>query len=97
MMWLKNFRAHRLCGSGLPTRFASCLPRFALLLDLRKTRRQPTLLTGVLNLQFKTSFLATGMACLPQRHLEGARRAGHSRGGRRAVAVAGSEAQHAAG
>ena len=89
MMWLKNFRVHRLCGSGLPTRFASCPPRFALLLDLRKTRRQPTRLTDVPNLQFKTSFQATGMACLLQRSQGGARRAGDMSGGRCAVAVAG--------
>ena len=54
----------RSCWSGFPTRFATCPPRFALLLDLRKTRRQPTLMTDVLDFEFKTSFPAADMACL---------------------------------
>ena len=43
MMCLPNFFVHYLCGNGLAARFASCPPRFALLLDLRKTHSQPAL------------------------------------------------------
>ena len=79
---------------GLPARFATCPPRFALLLDLRKTRRQPALEAFVkTGKTFNTNTqVATGMACLPQRSQGGGRRPGDMSGGRRAVAVADSAA-----
>ena len=76
--------------SGLAARFASCPPRFALLLDLRKTRSQPALLATVYDfkIKLKTFCAATGMACLPQRNQGGAQSAGDIRGGRCAMAIA---------
>ena len=41
-MSLSMLRLHN-CQSGLAARFASCLPPFGLLLDLRKTHTQPAL------------------------------------------------------
>ena len=60
---------------GLSTRFATCPPRFALLLDLRKTRWQPTLqlVTLVLKNLHANLWAATGMVCLPQRSQGGGR------------------------
>ena len=76
--------------SGLPTHLATCPPRFALRLDLRKTRQQPALGTVAWPLKkLNTSpLLATGTACLPQRSQGGARRAGDMSGGGCAVSVA---------
>ena len=78
----------RLLRSGLAARFATCPPRFALLLDLRKTHNQPALV-DVVSSAPKNAVLATVMACLPQRNKGGGRRPGDIRGGRYAVAVAG--------
>ena len=75
---------------GLPTRFASCPPALGLLLDLRKTRRQPTLEVGVgasKNLN-ATLRVAAGMAGLSQRSQGGARRPEDMSGGRCAVPIA---------
>ena len=74
--------------SGLAARFASCPPRFALLLNLRKTHSQPALLSPVSYLQIKNHLLATDMVCLPKRSQGGARSAGDMSVGRRAVADA---------
>ena len=84
---------------GLSTRFATCPPRFALLLDLRKTRRQPTLQAFVkTGKTFNTNTqVATGMAGLPQRSQGGGRRPEDMSGGRRAVSVADSCAHKATG
>ena len=82
--------SHRGVLRGLPTRFATCPPRFALLLDLRKTRQQPSLGTVALPLKTPNTnpLLATGVAYLPQRSQGGAQRAGDMSGGRCAVSVA---------
>ena len=84
-----NFMLRTLWGSGLAARFASCPPRFALLLDLRKTRNQPTLVDVVSGAQNNTPSAATGMACLLQRSQGGGRRPGDMSGSRYAVAFAG--------
>ena len=75
--------------NGLAARFASCPPRFALLLDLRKTHSQPALFELASIAWNKKLALATGMACLLQRSQGGARSAGDMSGSRCAVAVAG--------
>ncbi len=86
---MNTLKLRHVRGSGLAARFASCPPRLALLLNLRKTRSQPALFEMVSYALSKTSFLATGMACLPKRSQGGARSAGDMSGGRYAVAVAG--------
>ena len=75
--------------SGLAARFASCPPRFALLLDLRKTHSQSALFEMVSIAWNKKLDLATGMACLLQRSQGGARSVGDMSVGRCDVADAG--------
>ena len=82
---------HRVRWSGLAVRFDSCPPRFALVLDLRKSHNQPALDGMVSQALSETSFLVTGMACLPQRSQGRGRRTGDIKVGRHAVAVAGLE------
>ena len=81
---------HPSISRGLPTRFATCPPRFALLLDLRKTHRQPALEVLVMTGKgFNANPpVATGMACLPKRSQGGGRRPGDMSGGRCAVPIA---------
>ena len=80
----------RLWRTGLAARFASCPPRFALLLDLRKTHNQPALFEMVSYALRKTSFLVPGMVCLLPRSQGGGQRPGDMSGSRYAVAVEGS-------
>ena len=82
--------------SGLAARFASCPPRFVLLLTLRKTHSQPALLSPVSYLQIKNHLLATDMVCLPKRSQGGARSAGDMSVGRRVLAVVGLDAHSVA-
>ena len=91
---MKTLNAFAVClrrsrWSGLAARFATCPPRFALLLDLRKTHNQSALFEMIFYALCKTYFLATGTACLPKRSQGGARRAGDMSIGRYAVPVAG--------
>ena len=67
MIRLRMLTVYRLRWSGLAARFASCPPRFALLLDLRKTHNQPALVELISVVLKNTLAIATGTACLPQR------------------------------
>ena len=77
-----------MCWSGLAVRFASCPPRFALLLDLRKTHSQPALVELISVALKNTLAISTGTAFLPQRSQGGGRRTGDMSGGGYAVTVA---------
>ena len=69
----------------MPGCSATCPPRFALLLDLRRTPGQTAL--GSPFTAFVKPFPATGVACLPQRNQGGAQRAEDIRGRRYDLAV----------
>ena len=88
-------RLRRVGGSGLPARFATCPPRFALLLDLRKTRNQPALLTTVSDFKIQNLLSSNGhgvsAAAKSRRRAKGP---GDMSGSRYAVAVAGQGARH---
>ena len=79
---MKNFVFFRMGGSGLPSHFASCPPPFGLLLYLRKAPRQTALAVRVLGELCKTTFVALGAVCLPQRSQGGGHRPGDMSGGR---------------
>lgn len=82
MMVMKDVVFPRMGGSGLPSHFASCPPPFGLLLYLRKAPRQTALAVGVLRHLYKTTFVALGVVCLPQRSQGGGQRPGDMSVGR---------------
>ncbi len=79
---MKNFVFPCMGGSGLPSHFASCPPPFGLLLDLRKAPSQTALGVGVFGKLCKTTFVALGVVCLPQRSQGGGQRPGDMSEGR---------------